>query len=82
MVAFILVLLVEAEASIWMTIPAAIIIGREITTVDKQNTKTQFSFRSMDIIAYVTVRENRKRNQQWIIQRNWQHLVHKIPDED
>ena len=31
MVAFILVLLVEAEASIWMTIPAAIIIGREIT---------------------------------------------------
>jgi len=31
MVAFILVLLVEAEASIWMTLPAAIIIGREIT---------------------------------------------------
>lgn len=31
MVAFILVLLVESEASIWMTIPAAIIIGREIT---------------------------------------------------
>lgn len=31
MVAFVLVLLVEAEASIWMTLPAAIIIGREIT---------------------------------------------------
>jgi len=30
MVAFILVLLVEAESSIWMTLPAAIIIGREI----------------------------------------------------
>ena len=31
MVAFVLVLLVQAEASIWMTLPAAIIIGREIT---------------------------------------------------
>jgi len=31
MVAFVLVLLVEAEANIWMTLPAAIIIGREIT---------------------------------------------------
>lgn len=30
MVAFVLVLLVQAEASIWMTLPAAIIIGREI----------------------------------------------------
>ena len=31
MVAFVLVLLVQVEASIWMTLPAAIIIGREIT---------------------------------------------------
>jgi len=31
MVAFVLVLLVETESSIWMTLPAAIIIGREIT---------------------------------------------------
>ena len=31
MVAFVLVLLVQAEGSIWMTLPAAIIIGREIT---------------------------------------------------
>jgi CDP-diacylglycerol--glycerol-3-phosphate 3-phosphatidyltransferase len=30
MVAFVLVLLVEAESSIWMTLPAAVIIGREI----------------------------------------------------
>jgi CDP-diacylglycerol--glycerol-3-phosphate 3-phosphatidyltransferase len=30
-VAFILVLLVEAESSIWVTLPVAIIIGREIT---------------------------------------------------
>ncbi len=31
MVAFVLVLLVQSEGSIWMTLPAAIIIGREIT---------------------------------------------------
>lgn len=31
MVAFVLVLLVQTEASPWMTLPAAIIIGREIT---------------------------------------------------
>ena len=31
MVAFVLVLLVQVESSIWMTLPAAIIIGREIT---------------------------------------------------
>ena len=31
MVAFVLVLLVQTEASVWMTLPAAIIIGREIT---------------------------------------------------
>ncbi len=31
MVAFVLVLLVEGESSIWMTLPAAVIIGREIT---------------------------------------------------
>ncbi len=31
MVAIVLVLLVESQANIWMTLPAAIIIGREIT---------------------------------------------------
>ena len=31
MVAFVLVLLVQVESSIWMTLPAAVIIGREIT---------------------------------------------------
>ncbi|WP_428353761.1 CDP-diacylglycerol--glycerol-3-phosphate 3-phosphatidyltransferase [Methyloprofundus sp.] len=31
MVAFVLVLLVQVESNIWVTIPAAIIIGREIT---------------------------------------------------
>lgn len=31
MVAFVLVLLVQTEATVWMTLPAAIIIGREIT---------------------------------------------------
>jgi hypothetical protein len=28
------------------------------------------------------VRENRRGNQQWTIQRNWQHWVHKTQDED
>ena len=31
MVVFVLVLVVQTEASVWMTLPAAIIIGREIT---------------------------------------------------
>jgi hypothetical protein len=28
------------------------------------------------------VRENRCGNQEWTIQRNWQHWVHKTQDED
>ena len=27
-------------------------------------------------------RENRRDNQEWTIQRNWQHWVHKTQDED
>jgi hypothetical protein len=30
----------------------------------------------------INIRENRRGNQEWTIQRNWQHWVHKIRDED
>ena len=30
----------------------------------------------------MNVRENRKGNQEWTIQRNYQHWVHKTQDED
>ena len=30
----------------------------------------------------IHVRENRRVNQEWTIQRHWQHCVHKIQDED
>ena len=30
----------------------------------------------------IHVRENRRGNQQWTIQRNWQHWVHKTQDEE
>jgi hypothetical protein len=30
----------------------------------------------------INVRENRRGDQEWTIQRNWQHLVHKAQDED
>ena len=30
----------------------------------------------------INVRENRRGNQEWTIQRNWQHWVHKTHDED
>ena len=30
----------------------------------------------------INVRENRRGNQEWTIQRNWQHWVHKTQDED
>jgi len=30
----------------------------------------------------INIRENRRGNQQWTIQRNWQHWVHKTQDED
>jgi hypothetical protein len=30
----------------------------------------------------INVRETRRGNQQWTIQRNWQHWVHKTQDED
>jgi hypothetical protein len=30
----------------------------------------------------INARENRRDNQEWTIQRNYQHWVHKIQDED
>ena len=30
----------------------------------------------------INIRENRRGNQEWTIQRNWQHWVHKIQDQD
>ena len=30
----------------------------------------------------INVRENRMSNQEWRIQRNWQHLVHRTHDGD
>ena len=30
----------------------------------------------------INVRENRGGNQEWTIQRNWQHRVHKTQNED
>jgi hypothetical protein len=30
---------------------------------------------------YIYVRENRRGNQEWTIQRNWQHWEHKTHDE-
>ena len=30
----------------------------------------------------INVREYRRGNQKWTIQRHWQHWVHKTPDED
>ena len=30
----------------------------------------------------INVRENRRGNQEWTIQRHWQHWVHKSQDED
>jgi hypothetical protein len=30
----------------------------------------------------INVRENRRSNQEWTIQRNWQRWVHKTQDED
>ena len=29
----------------------------------------------------INVRENQRSNQEWTIQRNWQHWVHKTQDE-
>lgn len=46
MVTFVLVLLVEAEASIWMTIPAAIIICRELTIASLREWMAEMSLRA------------------------------------
>jgi len=34
------------------------------------------------IVFYINVRENRRGNQEWTIQRNWQHCVNKTQNED
>jgi len=31
---------------------------------------------------YINVKENRRGNQEWKIQRNWQHWVHKTQNDD
>ena len=37
---------------------------------------------NVSIVKYeINVRENRRGNQEWTIQRNWQHLVHKTQEE-
>ena len=33
-------------------------------------------------IFHANVRKNRRGNQKWTIQRNWQHCVHKTQDEE
>ena len=33
-------------------------------------------------IVYINVRENLRGNQEWTIQRHWQHWVHKTQNED
>ena len=37
---------------------------------------------SLTWFQYNNFRENRSRNQEWTIQRNWRHWVHKTQDED
>ena len=33
---------------------------------------------SLRIVLYINVREYRRGNQKWVIQRNWQHKVHQM----
>jgi len=47
------------------------------------------SFKIMDInktktlaVYYINVRENRRSNQEWTIQRHWQHWAYKTQYED
>ena len=41
------------------------------------------SWDSMDLhLLIINVRENRRDNQEWTIQRNRQHWIHKTLDED
>ena len=42
---------------------------------------TQFLNRHIFII-YLNIRENRRGNQEWTIQRHWQHWAHKTQEED
>ena len=34
------------------------------------------------ILKQINVRENQRGTQEWTIQRNWQHWVHKTRDQD
>ena len=35
---------------------------------------------TLNISELIKVRENRRHNHEWTIQRHWQHLAHKIQD--
>jgi len=39
-------------------------------------------FQNLNNSLTISVRENRRGNQELTIQRNWQHWVHKIKDEN
>jgi hypothetical protein len=48
-----------------------------------QSVRLLISLVDDDIVHFlINVRENRKGNQKWTIQRNWQQMVHKKQDED
>jgi len=40
------------------------------------------SVENFNVNVKQNVRENRMGNQEWTIQRNWQHCLHKTHDED
>jgi len=39
-------------------------------------------YHEIQIKALIHVKENRKANQEWTIQRHWQHRVYKTQNED
>jgi hypothetical protein len=46
----------------------------KLTTLGTQDTRRRQT-------KQINVRENRRGKQEWTIQRNWQHWVHKTQDE-
>ena len=50
------------------------------------NPETLATFATQDtgrrLTKQINVRENQRGNQEWTIQRNWQHSLHKTEDED
>jgi hypothetical protein len=49
------------------------------------STRGKFHLRRRLVFSFniqINVRENRRGNQEWKIQRHWHHWVHKTPDED